>query len=272
MLAADDGLEVDDFTINTNAVLISGGALKIASWVCEPTLVGGDMYIHLDKASRMLARAMGLDLKERWPWKNHDVIAWLQEKRDAEVDKQVIQHLKEDDPLADHASPQKHEQPTLQSRRAGELRQQVLAQNDLPETLVLNMPAFTTTGDDRVDKFDLTVLKPNRKGGKLFMFLDAAHLKWLMQACSSSELLAANDDDDDDDNFCSIDEPNVKWRKRNGCSQLCCRYKTVDGKAKEYYINPFSKYTVSVDVQMENVKAAAASVQKFYDEHNGTCA
>ena len=79
------------------------------------------------------------------------------------------------------------------------------------------------------------------------------------------------DGDEGCGDFCDIDAPNAKWRKKNGVFQLGCRYKLADGGTKEYFVNPFphkGKFTVSTEGHASNVREAAARVQQFYNDNN----
>jgi hypothetical protein len=271
---SQSGAEVDlmdadvDFSINTNAAIISGGGLGTRPWVCETVSVNGDEFIHLDKQCKMLAKAMGISSKERWPWHGRDIVAYISDKRDEAVNKHVFEQLQSDDPLGDEVKTPEKGLSEFSVRRAGTLRQQALQKNEVPEIVNVPMPEFNS-GDVQVEAFTALVLKPSVRGGKLFIRLDEEHLGWMKLLCASSDVLDAGvDEESRPDGFCVVDQPNVKWRKRNGAFHLCCRYKNESGAVKEHFVNPFAKNCVNLDVQHENVKEVAEQVQKFYDENH----
>ena len=264
--------DTDEFSVLTNAVVITGGCLGAQQWVCTPHVVADMNFVLLDKRSRWLAKAMGLDPKLRKPWRGHDAIAFILEKRDNAIDQQVAVKLHSDDPLADD----KASSTTLEnitSRRAGELRQQLVHGTGIPDLLMLDVPPLQTHNGGTIDAFTATVVKPGRRGAKLYLRLDAEHLQWLKRLCSAVDLVDGPEEDEDEgcEDFCDIDEPNVKWRKKNGGFQLGCRYKLADGATKEYFVNPFphkGKLTMSIEGHASNVREAAAHAQQFYNDHN----
>jgi hypothetical protein len=136
---SQSGAEVDlmdadvDFSINTNAAIISGGGLGTRPWVCETVSVNGDEFIHLDKQCKMLAKAMGISSKERWPWHGRDIVAYISDKRDEAVNKHVFEQLQSDDPLGDEVKTPEKGLSEFSVRRAGTLRQQALQKNEAPE-------------------------------------------------------------------------------------------------------------------------------------------
>ena len=264
----DNGDVGAEFIINHNAAIISGGELGSRQWVCETIAVHGTAFVHLDKQSKSLATAMGLNTKARWPWRGCDAIKFMSDKRDAAVDKHVFDQLQSDDPLADTTSTPEKALGSVAARRAGTLRQQALQKNEIPEMMDVEMPSFQS-GGVTVEPFTVNVLKPSKRGGKLFMRLDEEHLSWMKKLCKSSDVI---DDDTDDeprpDGLCDIDQPNVKWTKRNGTFHLACKYKSQSGSVKRRYVNPFAKHCVNMDVQHDTVKEVAEQVQNFYEANH----
>ena len=139
--------------------------------------------------------------------------------------------------------------------------------------LLIDVPPLQTQNGGTIDAFTATVLKPTRRGAKLYVRLDADHLQWVKRLCSAVDLVDGPEEDGDEgcDDWCDIDEPNTKWRKKNGKWQLGCGYKSADGSRKEYYVNPFphkAKFVVSMEGRVSNVREAAAQVQQFYNDNN----
>ena len=264
----DNGDVGAEFIINHNAAIISGGELGSRQWVCETIAVHGTAFVHLDKQSKSLATAMGLNTKARWPWRGCDAIKFMSDKRDAAVDKHVFDQLQSDDPLADTTSTPEKALGSVAARRAGTLRQQALQKNEIPEMMDVEMPSFQS-GGVTVEPFTVNVLKPSKRGGKLFMRLDEEDLSWLKKLCKSSGVLDGEDDDEPrPDGLCDIDQPNVKWTKRNGSFHLACKYKSQSGSVKRRYVNPFAKNCANIDVQHDTVKEVAEQVQNFYEANH----
>ena len=163
--------DTDEFSVLTNAVVITGGCLGAQQWVCEPTVVNDMNFLLLDKKSRSLARAMGLNIKERNPWRSHDAIAFIIKKRDNAIDQQVAVKLHSDDPLADDKA-SSTALGNISQRRAGELRQQALHGTGIPDMLLIDVPPLQTHNGGTIDAFTATVLKPTRRGAKLYVRLD----------------------------------------------------------------------------------------------------
>ena len=160
-----------DLSVLTNAVVITGGCLGAQQWVCKPTVVNHMNFLLLDKKSRSLARAMGLNIKERNPWRSHDAIAFIIKKRDNAIDQQVAIKLHSDDPLADDKA-SSNALGNISQRRAGELRQQALHGTGIPDMLLIDVPPLQTHNGGTIDAFTATVLKPTRRGAKLYVRLD----------------------------------------------------------------------------------------------------
>ncbi len=84
----------------TRKSVVEGGLLN-KPWIVDVKIFDDKEYIKLQQTNRNLAKALGMDLKQRSPLTNAKVFGHLAKVRNDRVDKLILQSQRSSDPMAD---------------------------------------------------------------------------------------------------------------------------------------------------------------------------
>lgn len=248
------------FTVSTQ-VVIKGGGLSEA-WAVDTRLVDGLNFFVVSKSDRKLAKALGFSMKDRAPFKDVNVFGYIEKERDNYVDKAIVQHMVEEDPMGDSSGGH--------ARLASRGREKMFAAAKVPEVIVLHCPPFTSGDGVRVDAFELKIISTPRRGANACIACDPTTLDWLAKAAtadwgvtsSPSKRGAAFAD------LPQLPNPEVcKYRRVNGKLSVYCNYRQEDGRWLTHQ-RAVATEMMSEEDMSQVVSSAALTVMKFYEANH----
>ena len=245
--------EEDEFIVKSMLV-VQGGPLKKDKWALEPKMVGGMPFFEAVISDRRFAKAMGMDMNMSNPWRGNIFLREIGKLRDEAIDVLINEHIRADDPLAEHAPDTK-----VPSRD----RLNLYHQSDIPEIVKVTHPAFEVDGKD-VAEFTFQVLATEKRGAPVTVEMSSAFLNWAKQAVAH---YVDGRKRDLDHGGVELTKPNCKWRKlkqRHGT--LYCRYRREDGKWRNHFESP--KHNDDKVAYTQSVREAEERVQAFYDANH----
>ena len=166
------------FTIRTNVTVVESGSMKTC-WVVEPMFVDGAMFLELHKSDRGLARALGLCLSDRCPFRNTTLFEHIAMLRNEAVTKFMVDFQLASDPMADDAA------RNVKVNMVNRSRDRSFQQAKVPQVIEIDLEGFQhvmggTTTD--VPARSVKVLATSRVDKSISVELNACTLDWLCKA------------------------------------------------------------------------------------------
>ena len=208
--------------ITRNATLAEGGH-RAQPWVVEPKIIEDKEFIVLLAGDRKLARACGLDMNLRAPWSWNGLLDTLIRLRDDHVDDLIHKSILAKDPEGDaDCKPAK-----LISGRA-----KAYHEENVPQIITVEHPAFTTDDGDRVPLTKLQMISTPKRVAAVTIGFDEATVKFLFlaaQACQREKVSKLHERPED---LPSLESKCCKWRRKGDRWMIVSRWRDADGQWK----------------------------------------
>ena len=168
------------FTVK-RAIVIEGGYLA-SPWAVTVSRTIGDLdFMTLLKSDRGLAKALGLNLREKAPFKNSSVFHRIIEARDHVVDQLIISAQHDDDPMANQ------DQDDISTQQEVKNRLAKFNEASPPQVTSIKSDAFVTEDGERVPAHTMNVTTTPKRGVPVSLEVNAENLNWLAKAFKCSD-------------------------------------------------------------------------------------
>ena len=233
-LAQGEAEQAKPFKIRFDRATIEGGDEK--ERFVETNIVEGIHFITLKqqtKAMRLMAKAFGLNMARFRPWAETDVVRYLTQARNSEIDRLIKTHRMSADPMA-HVD----NDADLSNRS----RIAAFSGAEIANVIELVLPAFESDGKT-VPSTTMKVVACPRRGQAIEVELSDDNMEWLLKASWHSWY--GNKQKHDTDHLPPLREDgDCYWRVRNNCHKIECKWK--DSLTNRW---KYASRTVQVDVE-----------------------
>ena len=193
-------------------------------WCCDCREVQGLHFFAFTTSNRNLARALSLDMSKRHPWEEITLPAHLSKVRDDEIDRLIIQHKFENDPMANQDV---EGVANVQSRG----REAAFHKARIADAIEIKHPSFVLSTGEKIEEHSFKVVATRRRNCVVELELTAANLAWLAKATWHEWAEAGGKRKADNSELPTLTSQHCKWRKRENGWRIECKW--LDAKGTE---------------------------------------
>lgn len=265
--------EFTPFEIKKDFIRIQGGYLKEPVFIETEKVKRGPFevtMIEISFQSRDVARAIGLDCRERSPFHDTTLLNHLGKLRNQKVDRLIHEWYIRNDPAAD-------EDADAHVNQADAKRIENYHKASIPKVIDVKVEAFKTPSGEDVAEKTITIASTDKKHKGLNIAVNDTILTWMSKAIhcewdieGSPWTSASPGTKHDVASLPQLSQPDICYYAKTGRGGTAIKlyYCDVNGKWKPHQKSLGNIEKMNSDLLREHVLAAEVECIEFYNDHH----